>query len=93
MQYCIIGLTTYFTTINQIKYIKYEKEHSLCYCILLGSCGSTSELRTLRNYYYSTEKFFDDMDKSVYDSVLEQMDTDSGSQYLYWREKAEQYEP
>lgn len=61
--------------------------------MLLGSCGSTSELRTLRNYYYSTEKFFDDMDKSVYDSVLEQMDTDSGSQYLYWREKAEQYEP
>lgn len=61
--------------------------------MLLGSCGSTSELRTLRNYYYSTEKFFDDMDKAVYDSVLEQMDTDSGSQYLYWREKAEQYEP
>ena len=32
--------------------------------MLLGSCGSTSELRTLRNYYYSTEKFFDDMDQA-----------------------------
>ena len=61
--------------------------------MLLGSHGSTKELRTLRNYYNSTEAFFDNLDKSVYDSLLEQFDTDRGAQYLYWREKAEQYEP